>query len=369
MNNNMIAVEELQSLLSKQEPVFVLDIRPEEQYEEWQIPESSHADIYEKLNEGNLAALEGLDIPKNIPVVMVCAAGKTSLIAAEALRKKGYDAYSLEGGMKAWNFAWNTAEIKLPDSDVRIIQVRRSAKGCLSYIIGSGAEAIVVDASLDPGVYIDIAQKHNWKIKYAMDTHVHADYLSRTKELAAAAMAELIFFDGANVSYPFIPVNDHQEIAFGNTNFRVIHTPGHTWESVSYLVDNKALLTGDTLFTDGVGRPDLKADKEEGIKKASVLFDSLQRIMTLPEDTFILPAHISQAVPFDGIMIKEYLGQLKDKIKLLQLSKEQFVESSLKRIPPTPANYLTIAELNRHGNFDGYQPADLEAGANRCAVA
>lgn len=369
MNKNIIAVEELRNLLNNQKPVYILDVRPDEQYEEWRIPESNHADIYQKLNEGNPSALEGLEIPKNMPVVTVCAAGKTSLIAAEELKKKGHDAYSLEGGMKAWNYAWNTAEINLPESEVKIIQVRRSAKGCLSYIIGSSDESIVVDASLDPEVYLEIAKKYSWKIKYVMDTHVHADYLSRTKELAAKTGAEHIFIESANVGYSFSPVTNNQEIVFGKSKFKVMHTPGHTWESTSYLVDNKVLLTGDTLFTDGVGRPDLKADKEEGIKKASVLYESLQLILNLPEDTLIMPAHVSKAVSFDGIMIKELLGQLKNRLELLQLSKEQFVKTSLKRIPPTPANYLTIAELNRQGSFAGHQPKELEAGANRCAVA
>lgn len=371
MNNSSISVQELQRLLNDKKPVFILDVRPTEQREEWHIPESFHTDAYEQLKMGNASALDEVIIPENTPVVSVCAAGKTSEIAADILHKKGFKAYSLEGGMKAWNYAWNTAEALVQDADVKIIQVRRVAKGCLSYIVGSGKEAIVVDASLAPEVYLNIARDHNWTIRYVMDTHIHADYLSRTRELSAESGAKHIFIAeaAANVGYPFMAVKDQQVLSFGNATVKILHTPGHTEESSSYFINNKALLTGDTLFTDGVGRPDLKADKQEALLKATKLYESLQRILALPKDTLVLPAHISHAVPFNGQMIEGRLAELQDKLELLNLSQEQFMEETLKRIPAAPPNYLTIAALNKEGSFSGHIPADLEAGANRCAVA
>ena len=108
-------------------PVTVLDVRPKSDREEWSIPGSIHADIYDKLKADDEHALDNVKLDERKPIVTVCAAGKMSLKAAELLRRKGFDAYSLEGGMKAWNFAWNTAEIVL--HDVKIIQVRRSSKG------------------------------------------------------------------------------------------------------------------------------------------------------------------------------------------------------------------------------------------------
>lgn len=369
MKDSKITVKELQALLNEKKPVFILDVHPQEQREEWHIPESVHKDAYAPLNNGDQSVLDEISIPEDIPVVTVCAAGKTSQIAADMLNKKGYPASSLEGGMKAWNYAWNTAEAMLPDSDTKIIQLRRVAKGCLSYIVGSGKEAIVVDASLDPEVYINIAREQAWTIRYVMDTHIHADYLSRTRELASESKATHIFIEEAKVDYSFVPVKDQQLLSFGNAKVKILHTPGHTKESTSYLINEKALLSGDTLFTDGVGRPDLKADKQEIIGKASQLYESLQRILDLPEDTLVLPAHISHAVPFNQEMIQAHLSELQQKLGLLSLSKEQFIEASINRIPPTPPNYLSIAELNKKGSFEGQIPADLEAGANRCVVA
>lgn len=369
MKSKNISVEALQERLNKNQPVFILDVRPEEQREEWHIPESVHRDAYAPLNNGDNSVLDDIQIPENTPVVTVCAAGRTSQIASEVLRNKGIEAYSLEGGMKAWNYAWNTASVTLPDSGIHITQVRRVAKGCLSYVIGSGNEAIVIDAALDPEVYLTIARQHGWHIRYVMDTHIHADYLSRTRELSSESGAKHLFIKHANVDYPFTPVKDGEKITFGNAAIEILHTPGHTPESTCYLIGGEALLTGDTLFTDGVGRPDLKADHAEAAQKASRLFDSLQRILKLSEDVIILSAHTSGAVSFDGKMIQAALSEISEKVNLLHLPREEFVETTLKRIPPAPPNYLTIAALNRKGDFEGYQPAELEAGANRCAVS
>src|SRR5690348_10001040 len=101
-NSKTIDAAALRDKIDNHEPVFILDIRPLSQREEWQIPGSHYLDAYKRLNEGDNAVLDEIEIPKNIPVVAVCAAGKTSQLASEALKAKGYDAWSLEGGMKAW---------------------------------------------------------------------------------------------------------------------------------------------------------------------------------------------------------------------------------------------------------------------------
>ncbi|MBC7759502.1 MAG: MBL fold metallo-hydrolase [Phormidesmis sp. FL-bin-119] len=363
-----ISANTLRNSLEKHEDILILDVRPLDQREEWYIPGSIHADIYKRLNEGDLTALNDVQVPKNKKVVTVCAAGRVSQIASNALRQRGIEAYSLEGGMKAWNYAWNVAEIK--GADVTIIQVRRVAKGCISYVVGSGKEAFVVDASLNPEVYSDIAGKNNWTIIYVMDTHIHADYISRTSELAKATGEVHLFTENADVEYDFTPLSDKDLIPFGSANLTAVFTPGHTQESVSYLINESYLLTGDTLFTNGVGRPDLKADHEQGLQKAEQLFDSLGRILNLSDkDLLILPAHTSQAVAFDEQIIGDKLSSLSARIELLRMEKEEFVEQTMRRIPPTPPNYLQITSLNKTGSYKGINPADLEAGANRCAIS
>ena len=131
MESNQLSVnaEQLRTWLETNKDVVVLDVRPKDQREEWQIPGSIYLDAYKRLNAGDNSVLDEITIPENTPVVTVCAAGRTSQIAANALRKKGLEAYSLEGGMKGWTLAWNTAEIDF--GNFQIIQVRRTGKGCL----------------------------------------------------------------------------------------------------------------------------------------------------------------------------------------------------------------------------------------------
>jgi glyoxylase-like metal-dependent hydrolase (beta-lactamase superfamily II) len=362
-----IDVQTLSAWLEEKRPVTILDVRPKPEREEWSISGSIHLDVYDKLKANDPNALEDLKLNNHVPVVTVCAGGKMSLRASEILKQKGFDVYSLEGGMKAWNFAWNTAEITI--HNVKIIQVRRSSKGCLSYIIGSQDEAVVIDAALDPKVYLDLARENGWTIKYVTDTHVHADYLSRTRELAKASIATHVLIDQANVEYAYSPVKNGWRLEFGNANLEVMLTPGHTLESTSFRLGDDAVFTGDTLFIDGVGRPDLKADPEEVIKRSKLLYQSLHKLLDLNPNALVLPAHLATAVSFDGKLITETIESLKGRLDMLRLKEKEFVDYTLSRIPLTPPNFLTIAALNKQGSYEGYDPVELEAGANRCAIA
>src|SRR5437588_144724 len=190
-------------------------------------------------------------------VVTVCAAGKTSMLAAERLRPRGVDAVSLEGGMRAWSLAWNTAEVPCPGSTARIVQLRRTGKGCLSYLIGSNGDAVVIDVSLDPHVYQRVADTNSWYIRTVLETHVHADHLSRARAVAVETGARLCLPTTARVSFQYAPLKDGDTLRVGSAGLRVFHTPGHTPESACYLLSERALFTGDTLFLGAVGRPDL----------------------------------------------------------------------------------------------------------------
>ncbi len=366
--DKMISPKELQEKLNKKEPVFILDVRPVEQRQEWRIAESTHVDAYKGLNAGDNTVLDEVDIPENTTVVTVCAAGRTSMIASEALRKKGIQAYSLEGGMKAWNYAWNSAELNFSDG-LKVIQIRRAAKGVLSYIVGSEKEAIVIDASLNPDIYLNIANEQGWSIKYVLDTHIHADFISRTRDLAKASGATHLLIDNAKVEFGFIPVASWHTVSFGKASLQFIHTPGHTWESTTFKLNDLAIFTGDTLFIDGIGRPDLKADQDEAVEKAKSLYHSLKQLFSSPSSIVVLPAHTSKTVLFDGKIIGEPLTNVMKRVDISKLSESQFVDYSLSKIPSTPPNYQVIAGLNKIGSYEGHQLADLEAGGNHCAIA
>lgn len=362
----IITVKELQEKLRRHENVFILDVRPTDQRKEWKIADSVHVDAYTQLNAGDETALDIVEPPQNSTVVTVCAAGRTSLLASKLLERKGVPAYSLEGGMKAWNYAWNTAEIKV--DGVKIIQVRRAAKGVLSYVVGSLNEAIVIDAALDPSVYQKIAENNGWSIKYVTDTHVHADYVSRTIDLAAATGGKHLMIDKAKVDFPHLSIADRQLIKFGAAELEVLHTPGHTWESTTFKLGNNAIFTGDTLFIDSVGRPDLKADAAEGIQKAKALYKSLTRLLSMNGDIVVLPAHTSNTIGFDGKLIGDSIKVVGSRVTATKLTEDEFVEYTSSKLAPTPPNYLTIAAINRNGSYEGHVLADLEAGGNHCAI-
>ena len=366
MDSTTITVAQLQEKLNNNENVFILDVRPTEERDEWRIEGSTHTDAYNQLRAGDETALDMVEIPPDSTVVTICAAGRTSLLASQLLQRKGIPALSLECGMKAWNYAWNTAILET--GDVVIIQVRRAAKGILSYVIGSSNEAVIIDAALDPEVYIKIANDNNWTIRYVMDTHIHADYVSRTAELAKATGAQHLMSDTTEVDFTFTRVANHHETRFGNAVLEFLHTPGHTWESTTFKLNDLALFTGDTLFVDGVGRPDLKADAKQGISKSKALHRSLNQLLSLNEDIVVLPAHTSGTIAFDNKVIGARIGDIKSRIKVPQMSETEFVEYTTSNLPPAPPNYLAIAAINKTGFYESHSLADLEAGGNHCAI-
>lgn len=355
------------SWLETGQPVSILDIRPLAERMEWYIPGSIHFNAYDKPKKNNSDALNGLHLDKAIPVVTFCAGGKMSLVAAKILQAQGYNVFSLEAGMKGWSLAWNTAELTF--KNFKIIQFRRTGKGCLSYIIISQNEAMIIDASLGIDAYQKYLMAEKTVLKYVIETHIHADHLSRSKQLADKNKVPLFLPMPNKVSFAFEPVTEDVAFQLGNIFIKSIQTPGHTLESTSYLVDDKVLLTGDTLFINGVGRPDLKADNEAAIQKSKRLYNSLQKLLTLDENIIVLPAHTSQPVDFDNKLIQTTLGNIKQNVAILQLNEEEFIGTIQQRIPPTPANYLAIVGKNITGDFSDINPVDLEAGANRCAIS
>jgi glyoxylase-like metal-dependent hydrolase (beta-lactamase superfamily II) len=364
-----VNLETLRGWLEEGKPVTVVDVRPVAQRSEWSIPGSLHVDAYEALKAHDPGAMSEIRLPLDRPVVTVCAMGRVSAVAALQLRDRGYEALSLEGGMKAWSLAWNTAEVPMRNNSTRVIQVRRTGKGCLSYLVGSRNEAVTIDASLPPEVYVDIATKLGWRISNVLDTHIHADHLSRSRQLALLTGAALHLPVQGRVTYSFSPVLDGQRVELGEARLTALLTPGHTAESTCYLLNDEVLFTGDTLFLAGVGRPDLEATADGARLRAEQLHASLQKIVTLPAETLILPGHVSQPVPFDGIPLHARLDEVSKRVQSLQLTMSDFVTWILGRIPPTPPNHHRIIQLNEQGLWPEGDPTDLEAGANRCAVS
>ena len=155
----------------------------------------------------------------------------------------------------------------------------------------------------------------------------------------------------------------------GAAKLKSLSTPGHTPESTSYLLDDRALFTGDTLFVDGVGRPDLEASPEEKRSRAQALYHSLRHLLDLPPETLILPGHTSEPVPFDEEPISGMIAQVREGLEALGASEDDFVERILEQLPLAPFNHHRIVKLNEAGGLPEEKLTELEAGANRCAAS
>jgi glyoxylase-like metal-dependent hydrolase (beta-lactamase superfamily II)/rhodanese-related sulfurtransferase len=364
-----IPVETLRQWLDEHRQLVVLDVRAGHERSQWWIPGSSHVDAYEALRNGEPGPLATLELPAHQPIVTVCGAGRASRTAAEHLSARGLDACSLLGGMQAWSLAWNTADLAMPDISTRVIQIRRTGKGCLSYIIGSGHEAAVIDASLPSHVYVRTARDHGWRIRCVLDTHIHADHLSRGRQLAEETGAAFALPQQQRVRFPYHAVSDGDRIAVGTAVLVAHSTPGHTRESISYVLNDKAVLTGDTLFTNGVGRPDLHADADGARTRSRDLFRSLVWLRSHGPSMVVLPGHASEPIPFDGRPIAASMNEIDTWLSTWLFSEEAFVDRIVSRLPPTPPNFARIVELNESGELPETDATELEAGANRCSVA
>jgi glyoxylase-like metal-dependent hydrolase (beta-lactamase superfamily II) len=217
-------------------------------------------------------------------------------------------------------------------------------------------------------VYLWLAEGRGWRITRVLDTHVHADHLSRSRRLAELVGATLHMPEGAPVSYLFSALGDGDVLEVGSATLEAVRTPGHTPESTSYLLDGRALFSGDTLFVSAVGRPDLDTTPEGSREKARELYRSLQRLLALGPETLVLPGHTSKPVAFDGEPIYALLSEVHQSVRILREAQDAFVEEIAGHVSPTPSNFERIIELNRAGVSPEGDSTELEAGANRCAA-
>ena len=357
----------LRDWLDAHKPVTVLDIRTDDDYVQWAIPGSVHINAYESLRNGQVGALAKANLPQDRPVVIICNAGRVSRTAAALLAERGFDARWLAGGMKAWTLAWNTSRVPVDDPSIDIIQVRRTGKGCLSYVLGSDEQAAVVDPSVSTEVYLAIARERGWSIRFVLETHVHADHVSRARALAQRVGATLLMPKQERVTFAFKPLADEDVVSMGKASLTALHTPGHTNESMCFLLNGSVLFTGDTLFTNGVGRPDLHAaDVDATRRRAASLYASLNRLRRLSPKLVVLPAHTSEPTAFDGRAVAAPLKEIDAWLNGWLTSESTFVDRVTSHVP-TPPNFARIVSLNESGELPD-DTTELEAGANRCAV-
>ncbi|GAO43042.1 MBL fold metallo-hydrolase [Flavihumibacter petaseus] len=238
--------------------------------------------------------------------------------------------------------------------------------GCLAqgaYYIESDGEAVIIDPLRESAPYLQRARRNKARINYIFETHFHADFVSGHVELSAATGATIVFGPHAETTYPAHTGYDGELFRVGQVTFELIHTPGHTLESVCYLLRDEggnpvALFTGDTLFIGDVGRPDLAQQPDNAITKeslAGMLYDSLRnRIMPLPDDIVVYPAHGAGSACGKNMSSETSatLGHQKANNYALRqdMTKEEFVREVTEGLLPPPAYFPMNVWLNRKGS-------------------
>ena len=389
---------ELKKKIDNHEDIFILDVRTPQEYETWKLSYDKHENPklipVDRLFLNDSSLLK--EIPKDKEIVTVCAHGNRSMMAARMLNQLGYNVKSVRGGMAGWNKVYDVAEVAVPkEAPFRIWQIRRISKGCMGYIVSSKEDstAVVMDPSREIyEAFLNVAEENGLKIIKVIDTHQHADHVSGVVKLAKTISSEtsteamayfssLEEYNSENTEININYIKDGEQIDISKKiSLRAIHTPGHTNGSISYLINYSYdtdtspqysyLFTGDTLFVDSAGRPDLR---EEAKKYAGLLYETYQqKIVQLPENTVVLPAHFngSSTTLKHAVPIADTIGSLKKKIKLLSMTEDEFVHFVTDTLPSRPINYKTIIDINKRMlSFDDMQIPDLEAGPNSCAVS
>ena len=226
-----------------------------------------------------------------------------------------------------------------------------------AYYIESGKEAAVIDPILDVQPYLDLAERRNTKIRFVFATHFQSDHVSGCLELSRRTGAQLVYGPGATADFPLHAAADGEEFRIGFLSFRVLHTPGHTPESVCYLLlDDRnnphSIFTGDTLFVDDVGRPDLFSEsKKETIKQAGILYDSLhQKLMPLANYVVVYPGH-GAGSPCGKMIGKDRhstMGmQRNSNYALKAATRNEFVSQVIENSGEPPAYFKRVGAMNR----------------------
>ncbi len=244
------------------------------------------------------------------------------------------------------------------------MKVEQIYTGCLAqgaYYIESNGEVAIIDPLREVQSYIDMAESRNAKIKYVFETHFHADFVSGHVTLSKLTGAPIIYGPNANPSFKCIVAEDNQEFKLGHATIKVLHTPGHTMESTTYLLIDEqgkehAIFSGDTLFLGDVGRPDLaqKAANLTQDQLAGILYDSLRnKIMPLPDETIVYPGHGAGSACGKN-MSKETIGTLGDQKKTNyalkeDMTKEEFIKEVTDGLMPPPAYFPLNVKLNKEG--------------------
>ncbi|WP_339233648.1 MBL fold metallo-hydrolase [Paenibacillus sp. FSL R5-0517] len=375
MELRTMTAKELTTIVLAKEEIFILDVRNETDFNDWKI-EGYGVDI---VNIPYFDLLDGVDdaldkIPDGKKLLVVCAKEGSSKFVAEQIVEAGRsNVYYLEGGMKSWSEHLEPVKVGELKDGGSLFQFVRVGKGCLSYMVISGGEAAVIDTLRMTEVFEQFAREQGVQIKHTLDTHLHADHISGGRKLAehTGATYWLPPKDATEVTFNYEKLEEGRDIKVGSTTIQIqpIYSPGHTIGSTSFIIDNQYLLTGDILFIESIGRPDLAGLAEDWVGD---LRETLYtRYKVLSSELIVLPAHFGKVTELgEGGRVMAKLSDLYQKNPGLNIGDEQdFRRTVTKNLPPQPNAYQEIRQTNM-GKItpDEDKQREMEIGPNRCAV-
>jgi len=371
------SAEDLFSWLTRGEDFLLLDVRNDVEFGRFKV-EGPYP--FEMINVPYMEFIEHEEesvakVPRGKKLRIVCAKEGSSKFVGEILVKHGFeDVEHMLVGINAWgNFL--APGIIEQNNSYQLVQFRRPGKASCSYGLIYKNEMMVFDPARNIAAYRECAEKNGCAITRTFETHRQADYISGSallhKEHNVEIMAPEADFKEATFSYT--PVRDGEVVSFteGGPDIRIIHTPGHTPGSASYLIDNKYLISGDTVFIYSIGRPDLGGMVEEWAK---MLFATLKnRLLTMDEELIILPGHYmdwKEANP-DLLFAESFKKIKKINSEVYSITDEnKFVSFIKANMRPQPEEYAKIREINAGlTEVDEKNANILDLGKNECAAS
>jgi glyoxylase-like metal-dependent hydrolase (beta-lactamase superfamily II) len=374
-----LTAADLYQRLAGTTPPRVLDVRNAQEFARWRVEGPHPVDVlnvpyfeFVEREEASVRKVTDWLGGRLGDLVVVCAEGGSSAYVTEILRGRGFAAANLAGGMVAWGLGAAVRRVS-PSGPARLWQVLRFGRGCLSYVVARGQDAVVVDPHRRLDVYRGLLEREGLHLRAVFDTHLHADHVSGGPALARESgvpyHASPRDFEGATL--PVEGLTDGQPVRIGQLEVLPIvplGTPGHTPGSTSLLVGDASLLTGDTLFVDDVGRPDLGG---QAALWARDLHRTLhERLRPLGDAVVVLPAHASSVAvgPLDAVA--GTLGDLRRRNRAMQLGLDAFVREAEHAAGSAPVEYARIRAINLgHESAAESELTELELGKNQCALS
>ncbi|HEU4725093.1 MAG TPA: MBL fold metallo-hydrolase [Candidatus Eisenbacteria bacterium] len=372
-----ISPEELVHRIESGDPVCVLDVRANTANGRIDIVKQ---DCYVNIRGSQILAM-GDDVKSAVPadgaVAVVCDRGNSSKQIAAHLVDLGYKAQSMRGGMAAWGMTVVPRVLTPPAGFDCFIQFDRIAKGATGYLLGAGGEAMIVDPPRKAQPFLEAAREKGLKVVAVADTHAHADYISGGPALARALGVPyylhprdaILPYDGSPAKLDFAKADEGTVIAIGPASVRVAHTPGHTEGSVSYVAGTDVALTGDFIFVNSIGRPDLGGKAAEWTK---LLWASLERARReWPATMRLYPGHYASDGEREADRtVGSTFGAIQSRNEPLRFGDEaSFSAWVMKKVGGSPESYKRIKAVNL-GLVEVWdmEAQELDCGRNECAL-